>query len=134
MDTLTTLESADDAATANWQGDWHIPTQADWMELNNSSYCKWTWYSKEKSEYGVAGYKVQSLKQGYTDNYIFLPSGGSCDSSLKDDGFYGVYWTSSLFVPNPNRASYFNFGETFHSIASGTYRCFGQSVRPVVCP
>ncbi|MCR5361666.1 MAG: fimbrillin family protein [Bacteroidales bacterium] len=59
------LETADDAAAANWGGDWRMPTSAEWNELR--SQCTWTWLALN----GVNGYKVESKTNG---NYIFLPA------------------------------------------------------------
>ena len=40
---LTTLESADDAATAVLGADYSMPTEADWRELRSQCYWEWTW-------------------------------------------------------------------------------------------
>jgi len=44
VDNKTVLDSADDAAHANWGGSWRMPTHAEWTELNenwtNSSFCR----------------------------------------------------------------------------------------------
>ncbi len=120
-DKKSTLEAADDAATANWGGDWRMPTKAEQDELR--SECTWTWTTLN----GVNGYEVK----GTNGNSIFLPAAGFCgDSLLLSAGAYGYYWSSSLYESYPGRA--YDLG--FHS---GNYawryklRYYGQSVRPV---
>ena len=124
VDNNTVLDSADDAATANWGGSWRMPTKAEQDELHNN--CTWTWTTQN----GVNGYKVTSNSNG---NSIFLPAAGHrYQSSLYDAGSYGDYWSSSLKTNNPDGACslYFN-----SSNVGGYYysRNCGQSVRPV-CP
>ena len=68
VDNKTTLEPSDDAATVKLGGAWRMPTDAEWQELIDN--CIWTWITINK----VEGYKVQSKKTGYTDNWIFLPA------------------------------------------------------------
>ena len=124
-DGKSTLELADDAARANWGGSWRMPTREEQVELRDN--CKWEWTTQN----GVKGYKVTSKKKGYTKNSIFLPAAGyRRDSSLKEVGSYGDYWSSSLDSDSPNDAYelYFQSGNV-----SGydSDRYFGFSVRPV---
>ena len=117
-----------DAATANWGGDWRMPTWVELDELYNN--CIWTWTTQN----GVNGYKVV----GPNGNSIFLPAtGGRSGSSLYNAGSYGDYWSST-----PNAHDFYdNFYDglayilTFYSDDQGMYydrRYFGLSVRPVV--
>jgi len=66
------LETADDAAWINLNGEGRIPTKEEWEELFNIDNCTWTWTTVNE----VNGYKVQSKKSGFTDNWIFLPAAG----------------------------------------------------------
>ena len=123
------LTSTFDAATANWGSKWRMPTYAEWSELLNNSNCSWTWTTQN----GVNGYKVQSLKSGYTDKYIFLPAAGCrYGSSLGDAGSDGFYWSSSLDESNSSNACRLYFSAGYVSTADN-YRYFGKSVR-AVCP
>ena len=54
-----------DPATANWGGNWRMPTTADFVEL--LEYCEW--------EFVGNGYKVTSKVEG-NNNSIFLPAAG----------------------------------------------------------
>ena len=123
-DGKTTLEAADDAATANWGGGWRMPTDAEWDELINN--CTWTWTNKS----GVSGYEVKASN----GNSIFLPAAGYRYSGyLNYAGDNGRYWSSSLntYYPSSARSAYF-FSDFVYS--AGRSRYYGQSVRPVVVP
>lgn len=130
VDDKTVLEKSDDAASVNWGGKWRMPTHEEWAELRNDSNCSWTWMSIN----GITGYKVQSRKPGYTENWIFLPAAGyRYDGSLSNDGSYGDYWSSSINASNPCRAYYLGFGSG--SVDWFNFnRCSGYSIRPVSEP
>ena len=104
-----------------------MPTDEEWTELRNTDNCSWTWTTID----GVNGYKVQSKKSGYTDNWIFLPAaGGRSGTDLYDVGSFGVYWSSSLNLDYPDNARFVVF------YSEGVYRnyydrYYGLSVRPV---
>ncbi len=123
IDSRTVLELSDDAARANWGGSWRMPTEAEFQELIDK--CTWTWTTLN----GKDGYKVVSKSNG---NSIFLPAAGwRYHMSLGDAGDYGRYWTSSLNEFFSSRARDFGFCSGSHG-ASGSYRCSGRSVRPVL--
>ena len=115
-----------DAATANWGGDWRMPTRAEQKELLNN--CIWDWTTQN----GVSGYKVTSKVNG---NYIFFPTAGLRDgSSLEYAGSYGCYWSSTPYVDNGIHCAYnLNFDSSHHLSMSHHYgRGSGKSVRPVL--
>lgn len=86
-DDKTTLESSDDAATANWGNKWKMPSIPQWRELRLE--CTWTWCTLN----GVSGNKIT----GPNGNYIFLPAAGYlyC-SSLIETGTASYYWSNML--------------------------------------
>ena len=146
-DGLTTLEAADDAATANWGSVWAMPTSDEFQELYDECYWEWT---TDYNGTGKAGYIVyksvdksqdkqltKSSDHTYsiaTDTHIFLPAAGWRDiASLGGAGSSGSYWSSSLDASRPDRARYCNFGSSSVS-ADCSNRYFGQSVRPVKRP
>lgn len=91
-DSLTVLESKDDAAKAILGGKYRIPTVEDMQELHDN--CTWTWTTRN----GVKGYKIT----GKNGKAIFLPAAGSClGSAFFTDPYQvnmtGHYWTNSLF-------------------------------------
>ena len=125
VDNKTTLEASDDVAAVNLGGAWRMPTDAEWTELIDN--CTWTWTTLN----GVNGYKVQSNKTGYTDNWIFLPAAGYRSRGRLDDvGSHGSYWSSSLDPYGPNYAYCVDFNSD-NVYRNGNNRCVGQFVRPV---
>ncbi len=111
-----------DAATANWGGNWRMPT---WSELSELiSGCTWTWIHQ-----GYAyGYEVKSKTNG---NSIFLPAAGYYSGTeLHDCGEYGFYWASSPYSSDDRYAEeiYFDSGDYSRSYRG---RFLGHSVRPV---
>ena len=58
-------DASHDPATANWGGNWRMPSTADFVEL--LEYCKW--------EFVGNGYRVSSKVEG-NSNSIFLPAAG----------------------------------------------------------
>ncbi len=131
-DGKTTLESTDDAATANWGGKWRMPTLAELAELSNSDNCEWTW-TDNYNESGHSGYVVKSKKAGYEDAVLFLPAAGyRWYSLLCREGSYGYYWSSELCPWSSDCARYLYFYSGYrYADVSGRYN--GFSVR-AVCP
>ena len=123
VDNKTILELSDDAANANWGGDWRMPTKAEQDELRTE--CTWNWTTKN----GVNGYTVTSKTNG---NSIFLPAAGyRFNSDLNDAGYYGFYWSSSLNTSYPSNAyclCFYSYGVDWRN----KYLYSGWSVRPVL--
>ncbi len=130
------LELADDAAHVNWGGEWRIPSAAEVSELTNLDNTIWTWYGIGNSEFGgVAGFKVQSKKPGYTDNYIFLPAAGRYYGGEFDfAGMGGSYWYNTLYgfeFCYSYSAGVFGLNEEPDKARGFSTRAQGFSVRPV---
>ena len=123
-DDLTTLLPEDDAAAANWGGNWRMPTQEEFQELYNNTTVTWT------QQNGVNG-RLFTASNG---NSLFLPSAGCHDDSgLLCVGDWGFYWSSSLgtdFPYGPNYAWNFYFDSDHYYMHYG-YRSDGFTVRPV---
>ena len=118
------LNSGVDAATANWGGDWRMPTTGDWKELYDNTTCTWT------TEDGVAGRKFTSKAD--SSKYIFLPAAGyRSGTSLHNAGSYGFYWSSSLYSSSPNVAYNMRFSSGSVNPQYSINRCIGFTVRPV---
>ena len=121
VDSLTVLEPADDAATANWGDDWRMPTKEEWEELYQNTSFTWT------TQNGVEG----RLLTGPNGNTIFLPATGfRLDGELICLGL-GIYWSSTLHSHFPERGWSYHFDfESCH--VCGTYeRSRGQCIRAV---
>ena len=112
-----------DAAQVQWGGDWRMPTNQEFYDLNNK--CDWTWTTMN----GVYGYIVRG-RGSYASNSIFLPCAGhGYGTLLRYAGSDGYYWLS---VPNSdyNDAWYLHFNSGYHSTYSRK-RYNGFSVRPL---
>ena len=107
----------DDAARANWDGNWRTPTDAEWTWLREN--CTWDWKTTDDG-YAHNGMLVTSNVNG---NTIFLPAAGN-------DGSSGYYWSSSLTEDYSGGARYVYIfsGGVYRNTSS---RFCGQSVRPV---
>ena len=113
------LTSQYDAATANWGGNWRMPTLDELNELKTN--CTWTWGIQD----GVNGYKVE----GPNGNSIFLPAAGyRSGSSLYNAGSNGCYWSSAPYYNND--AFYLYFRSSSRSVGNN-YRNGGHTARPV---
>ena len=125
VDNKTTLELSDDAARANWGGNWRMPTKAEQDELHEQ--CTWTWTTQN----GVNGYKVTSN----SGKSIFLPAAGHRDdNSLYSAGSESNYWSSSLSPVSPYYAYYLLFNSSYVDWDNFDNRYYGFSVRPVYGP
>lgn len=109
-----------DAATANWGGNWRMPTLDEMKELINE--CEWEW----TSVHGVEG----RLVTGPNGNSIFLPAAGYRHyGSLNVAGSNGYYCSATF-----NGGSY---DESVLFFGYGDYvwldncRYYGRVVRPV---
>ena len=120
IDSRSRLESADDAAHADWGGSWRMPTRAEWDEL--LTRCTWTWTVR----YNRHGYLVTSQLNG---NSIFLPAAGLMDGpTINHSGIAGGYWASNLDPEYPEQAvSLSLYTQSVDNFA----RRFGLSIRPV---
>ena len=120
------LDSKHDAAHKHWGGDWRMPTEQEFDDLN--SKCDWVWTTLN----GVNGYIVRG-KGDYSSKSIFLPCAGDGDgTSLDSAGSYGHYWSSV-----PNSFGYDAMSLRFYLSGHGMYRdngnprYYGRSVRPL---
>lgn len=115
-DTLTELDSDDDAATANWGSNWRMPTKKECAGLAE-----------------LSNIVIENKGYTFTDangNSIFLPAAGyGVDQYLLSADVMGYYWTSSLMSVNSSNAYFLHLS----TIAYANYnrRCDGFSVRPV---
>ncbi len=113
----------DDVARQEWGGEWHTPTQEDWLELWDKSKFDWTWTSKN----GSKGYEIKSKKPGYEGSSIFLPAAGyMLGTQLFDVGEMCTYWSSTLYAKNPTG------GAIAGSVDAMAIRYAGLAIRPVL--
>ncbi|MBE6303954.1 MAG: DUF1566 domain-containing protein [Bacteroidales bacterium] len=111
-----------DAATAFMEGNWRMPTKAEFQELLDS--CTWTWTMLNE----INGYKVTSKKNG---NSIFLPAAGwHSMSSYNAAGIQGGYWCSTSNDGDNYSAYDIYFTQSKYGIASDV-RFNGRNIRAV---
>jgi hypothetical protein len=122
------LTPSDDAARANWGGEWRMPTIEEYEELIDPAKCTWEWITKD----GVNGYKVTGKKTG---NSIFLPiTGFRFYEGVQFRAIKGIYWTSMLYSGNPNKAWCLEFDFSDVDISFGKLsanRFSGRCIRAV---
>lgn len=115
-----------DAAHKHWGGDWRLPTEQEFNDLN--SKCDWTWTTVN----GVNGCIVRG-RGDYSSASIFLPcTGEGYGTSRHYSGSDGDYWSS---VPYSD-SYYFYYAWSLY-FDSGDHRAYGNgrdsglSVRPL---
>ena len=128
-DGLTTLQLSDDAAQAAWGDSWRMPTETQFNELLNSSYCTNVWTGITVGGTTVYGRLFTSKSNG---NTLFFPAAGYCvNGSVSNVGSNGDYWSSSLYSSNVARGRNLDFGSGGIGM-DGYLRKSGFSVRGVV--
>ena len=110
-----------DAAHVIMGGTWVMPTKAQIDELQDSSYCDWTWVKQ--------GFCVTSKLNGKS---IFLPAAGMKESDL-DDGFYSGYYQSSTLCEGIPSCNYFLCFFSGNHSTNGSSIYYGRTIRPVIC-
>lgn len=120
-DTLTELESSDDAATTQWGDEWKMPDAVDVLELETLCTAVWT------TENGVNGMKFT----GPNGNSIFFPAAGAFYGYSNGEGTQGGIWASTLYVNQPNQAFALVF-DSENLVYGSLDRYVGLSVRAVV--
>lgn len=96
IDGKTVLDLEDDAAAANWDGKWRMPTEEEKRELEmNTHQTKYTYH-------GVPGYVFTSEVNGAS---IFIPAAGySYYGDVLKEGEFTTFWTSTL-CPDDERGA-----------------------------
>lgn len=127
-DSKTVLEASDDAARANWGGQWRMPTTAEYVALGNAVNTAWT---ADYQGSGVAGLVLTDK----TDNskVLFFPAVGYCyNGSIYYVGSHGRYWSSSVYSSYVQYAYSLYFGSSYVYWQGYFNRCLGFAVRGVV--
>jgi hypothetical protein len=120
VDSLTTLEMSDDAATVNWGEDWRMPTMDELYELINNCTHEWT------TQNGVNGF----LFTGINGNSIFFPAASRIVGNSSGSNTSGLYWSSSLAYMG-REAQILSFNNSGYCDVYINARVNGLPVRPV---
>ena len=114
------LDPEDDAAYANWGNEWRMPSYEQLDELKE--LCQWEWITLN----GINGYNVVGLN----GNSIFIPAGGSFDSS---SGINGWVWSRTRLSDVTDSAYNLDFisGRVYWDNDNCHNRYHGHMVRPV---
>ena len=119
------LDLEDDAARANWGGEWHMPTKEQCDELFNTEYVTNAWVENYQNS-GIGGSLFTSVSNG---NTLFIPAAGHCENG---EIYAGVgVWSSFLYTDDVNDAWDF-ISAPFGANVSYDNRYYGRSVRGVV--
>ena len=111
-----------DVAHVKWGGSWVTPSEEQQSELRQNCTYEWTTLN------GVKGGKFTSNINGVS---IFLPITGYRDgSTVYDTNSYGLYWSSTQFLPYMYGAYHLFFYSSFAGRQSSN-RYTGRNVRPV---
>ena len=123
QEVVVQLEKDDDIAYVISGGKWRMPTNEEFIELENK--CKWRWSQVNGAVYG---YRVT----GPSGNTIFFPATGYMVGDLHDQiGIGGYYWSLTLNSDDPSYAHAFSIYEDYISTDQVYYRSLGFAVRPV---
>ena len=153
------LDLEDDAARANWGGDWHIPTKEQCIELfsgttngfvdSDGKFTKYAWNDGSSSPdtavtastsafNGTAGHiffknSYASVTNAISANdYLFIPAAGGCgNGEFYDVGEQGNVWSSSLSTGTVVDAWFFGFGNLGAGVGDDK-RYIGMPVRGVI--
>ena len=121
-DDLTILLPEDDAAMANWGGEWRMPTSEEWQELMDNTINTVATINGNKGRLFIAT----------NGNGLFLPAAGYIDDNGLDEvGSSGDYWSSSLNTSTPYYAWNFRIYMRGYDMFSSNYRDSGRPVRAV---
>ena len=124
IDSTGNLAPEYDAAHVHWGGEWRMPTNAEFVELNKN--CTTTWATTN----GVYG-RLVTGKGDYANRSIFLPAAGyGWNSRFDSPGSVGRY-SSSTPYPDSSDCAWHLYFDSSDRYRSNSLRYSGQSVRPV---
>jgi len=125
-DGLTELEPMNDAAVANWGGNWRMPTADEFYALGEAVNASWvTNYNSS----GVNG--LLCVDKTDSSKTLFFPAAGSCfNGSAYTSGTDGSCYSSTKYNYNSAYCLYFMSG--FIDFGNTSSRCGGCTIRPVL--
>ena len=124
------LDPEDDAACANWGGNWRMPRIDEITALRTNTTSEWI---VDYNGTGINGRLLTSKVAGEDGHSIFIPAAGYGGSDLlKHDGAIGNYWAITILSSYPMQASglFSSSSDNVHYAESQRYH--GFPVRPVL--
>jgi len=123
VDSKTTLESSDDAATQNMGTMWRMPDKDDLDELLVTTNCT----SALTIVNGVKGWLFTSVRNG---NTLFFPAAGYyTGTTLSNGGKVSCVWARTIVTTSCN--AYYLYGSSSAISRSKKNRYYGFSIRGV---
>ena len=137
-DNLTTLQAIDDAATINWGGGWHTPTQAQLEELLRFTIQQVT-YQQATNGQDTWDFPVGLTLTGLSQNNIYFPFRDLNYLGVYPDGIAAAYWTNTLAGYSDDSAVTLDLGfdiehDEMMGRINGQDRKRGLYIRPVCEP
>ena len=131
VDNKTVLDVSDDAARANWGGNWRIPTVEEWTELLNPNYCTWNLDDHDCYEI-VSNFNGNRIILPYLPPQLYIYNVPLPDGSAGSREEYRSfpYWSSSLVIDKPSSANCLQLSSSGAEV-SHTSRNIDTFVRPV---
>jgi hypothetical protein len=132
-DGKTVLDASDDGVVANWGGNWRMPTSAEFAALGTATTSAWT---ADYEGSGVSGLVLTSKAD--TNVKLFFPAVGRANGgSVENEGSYGFYWSSSLYLSSVlyekvANAYHLSFDSYPYLGQEYSYRYYGLPVRGVL--
>lgn len=126
IDQFGKLSLSHDAAYQNWGGNWRVPTNEDFEELE--MHCRYSIIEHN----GVSG----NLVKGKNGNCIFLPFCGPSHRGFVVEA-HGCYWSSSLLSSTSNPLYFYIDNDSWCSNGAH-FHCYwghrgnGYCIRPVL--
>jgi len=127
-DGKTVLDAEDDAVvTAAWDGNWRMPTAAEYTALRNAVTTAWT---ADYQGSGVAG--LVCTDKTDSSKVLFFPAAGIATyGNVLYVGNSGYYWSSSLYDYDDSNAYRLAFSNDIVGWDYDDSRCLGFPVRGV---
>ena len=126
-DGKTVLEASDDAVTANWGGQWRMPTSAEYEALGEAVNTAWT---ANYQGSGVAG--LVCTDKTDSSKVLFFPACGFCWYGVNNVDNVGYYWSSSLYSSEVQNARCLLFNDWLVYWQQTYGRYYGLPVRGVL--
>jgi beta-galactosidase len=128
-DGKTVLESSDDAAQVYWGGNWRMPTTAEWVALGEAVN---TSYVNNYLNSGVNG--VLCTDKTDSSKKLFLPQTCKFISGKTESCESGMYWASSLFTDNVEKAygAFMAYPAGERTFQTDNERRMGRAIRPIL--